>query len=74
MECYVDPNELVQEMGRVSRGYVLLMDQNWNNWGTNLHKAYHSYKKYLGDHGYKQYMLFDGIKKAVKSADLENVE
>jgi len=74
MERYKDPNELVREMGRVSRGYVLLMTQNWNNWGTNLHKAYHSYKKELWDHGYKPYMLFDGIRKAVKSADLEIVE
>ncbi|MFX1538266.1 MAG: methyltransferase domain-containing protein [Promethearchaeota archaeon] len=74
MERYADPNRLVQEMARVSRKYVLLMTQNWHNWGTYLHKTYHAYKKDPWDHGYKQYMMFGGIRKVVNAADLKIVE
>lgn len=74
MERYTDPNGLVQEMKRVSRKLVLIMTQNWWNWGTAPHRFYHQYKKKVWDHGYKTYMTFEGIDRVIKENDLKIVE
>lgn len=74
MERYGDPSDLIKEMKRVSRKLVLIMTQNWWNWGTAPHMFYHLYKKRKWDHGYKSYMTFEGIHKVVKANGLEILE
>lgn len=71
MERYGDPNGLIQEMKRVSRRLLLIMTQNWWNWGTAPHRFYHLYKKTTWDHGYKPYMTFKGIRSIFKANDLK---
>jgi len=74
MERYGDPNGLIGEMKRVSRKLVLIMTQNWWNWGTAPHRFYHQYKKKAWDHGYKTYMTFEGIDRVIKANDLKILE
>lgn len=74
MERYGDPHDLVREMKRVSKRLVLIMTQNWSNWGTAPHKFYHSYKKKPWDHGYKKYMTFEGIRSMIKANNLKTLE
>jgi len=74
MERYGDPNDLIREMKRVSKGLVLIMTQNWWNWGTAPHRFYHLYKKKTWDHGYKMYMTFEGIHKIFKANDLKIIQ
>jgi SAM-dependent methyltransferase len=61
-ERYADPTALIEEMCRLSRKLVLVMTQNWRNWGTGPHRFYHRIKGYPWDHGYKKLMLMSGIK------------
>jgi len=41
-ERFSDPGALVSEMKRVSRRYVMIMTQNFYNFGTPFHKVYHA--------------------------------
>jgi hypothetical protein len=74
-ERYADPSGLIEEMCRLSRNLVLVMTQNWRNWGTGPHRLYHYVKGYHWDHGYKKLMLISGIKEFLGTrTDLEIVE
>jgi len=72
-ERYVDPTALIEEMSRVSRKLVLVMTQNWRNWGTGPHRLYHLIKGRIWDHGYKRHMEMSGLKEFIEKANLQIV-
>jgi SAM-dependent methyltransferase len=64
-ERFRDPSALVAEMKRVSRRFVLIMTQNVHNFGTGIHKVYHSACDLEWDHGYDGQMTFGAIRRAL---------
>lgn len=64
-ERFSDPSPLVAEMKRVSRRYVMLMTQNFYNFGTPFHKIYHGISAMEWDHGYGRQMTMPAIRRAL---------
>jgi SAM-dependent methyltransferase len=64
-ERFSDPAPLVSEMKRVSSRYVMLMTQNYYNFGTPFHKIYHGISGMEWDHGYGRQMTMAAIRRAV---------
>jgi SAM-dependent methyltransferase len=64
-ERFCNPSSLITEMKRVSGHYVLIMTQNFYNFGTVFHKIYHKNKKLEWDHGYDQQMTIHAIRTAI---------
>jgi hypothetical protein len=73
-ERFEYPEVLVKEMLRVSGKYLMIMTQNFWNLGTFVHWIYHKVHKLKWDHGHKPLMTFKGIRKCLRSFDLEIVE
>ncbi len=73
VERYSNPSILIREIARTSK-YVLLITQNWRNWGTMPHLIWHKYKGLIWDHGFGQYMSLSGTKKLVEEAGLRVIE
>ena len=73
-ERYVNPIALINEMTRVSRKLVLVMTQNWRNWGTGPHRLYHRMKRRTWDHGYKRHMQMSALKESMENVNLEIVD
>jgi SAM-dependent methyltransferase len=70
-ERFANPNPLVAEMKRVSRRYVMLMTQNFYNFGTPFHKVYHAMSGMEWDHGYGSQMTMAAIRRAVLEQGLQ---
>jgi len=70
-ERFADPGALVSEMKRVSRGYVMIMTQNFYNFGTPFHKVYHAISGMEWDHGYGSQMTMRAIRRAVLEQGLK---
>jgi SAM-dependent methyltransferase len=73
-ERFDPPDTVLGEMARVARGYVLIMNQNYRNWGTPVHKLYHQLADLEWDHGYIPLMSLDAIVAAMERQGLEVVE
>ncbi|MAG52814.1 MAG: hypothetical protein CMH62_02530 [Nanoarchaeota archaeon] len=73
-EHFSDPIALVKEMKRVSKKYVLIMNQNKYNIGTYPHVLYHRFMKQEWDHGDLKWMSFSGLNKMMKRNGLKIVE
>ena len=70
-ERFSDPGALVSEMKRVSRRYVMIMTQNFYNFGTPFHKVYHAISGAEWDHGYGSQMTMRAIRRAVLDQGLK---
>jgi SAM-dependent methyltransferase len=70
-ERFADPGALVSEMKRVSRRYVMIMTQNFYNFGTPFHKVYHAISGMEWDHGYGSQMTMRAIRRAVLDQGLK---
>ena len=64
-ERFADPSTLVSEMKRISRRYVMIMTQNYYNFGTPFHKLYHAISGMEWDHGYESQMTMAAIRRAL---------
>jgi len=73
-ERFDPPDTVVAEMARVSQGYVLIMNQNYRNWGTPVHKLYHNLANLEWDHGYLPLMSLEAIEACMRRVGLEVVE
>lgn len=70
-ERFSDPAPLVSEMKRVSSRYIMLMTQNFYNFGTVFHKIYHGISGMEWDHGYRRQMTMAAIRRAVLDQGLK---
>jgi len=70
-ERFADPGPLVGEMKRVSRRHVMIMTQNFYNFGTVFHKLYHAMSGMEWDHGYGSQMTMRAIRRAVLKQGLK---
>lgn len=70
-ERFGEPGALVSEMKRVSRRYVMIMTQNFYNFGTVFHKVYHAISGMEWDHGYGSQMTMRAIRRAVLDQGLK---
>jgi SAM-dependent methyltransferase len=73
-ERFNPPDIVLGEMARVSRGYVMIMNQNYRNWGTPVHKLYHNLANLEWDHGYVPLMSLEAIEASMRRCGLEVVE
>ena len=73
-ERYVDPTALIKEMSRLTRKLILVMTQNWKNWGTGPHRLYHRMKRRPWDHGYKRYMEMSTLEEFMKKVNLQIID
>jgi SAM-dependent methyltransferase len=73
-ERFDPPDTVVREMARVSRGYVMVMNQNYRNWGTPVHKLYHRLADLEWDHGYLPLMSLEAVSDCFRREGLEVVE
>jgi SAM-dependent methyltransferase len=73
-EHFSDPVALVKEMKRISKKYVLIMNQNRYNIGTYPHVLYHRFMKQEWDHGDLKWMSFSGLNKMINKNGLKVVE
>lgn len=73
-ERFDPPDTVVAEMARVSRGYVMIMNQNYRNWGTPVHKLYHNLANLEWDHGYLPLMSMEAIEACFGRLGLQVVE
>jgi SAM-dependent methyltransferase len=69
-ERFDPPDTVLAEMARVSR-YVMIMNQNYRNWGTPVHKLYHKLADLDWDHGYLPLMSTEAIEASMKRVGLE---
>ena len=74
VEHFQNPVALVKEMKRISKKFVLIMNQNRYNIGTYPHVLYHRFRKQEWDHGDLKWMSFSGLNKMVKRNSLKVVE
>lgn len=73
-ERFADPSGLIEEMKRVSRGYVMVLTQNEANWGTIVHKIHHRAHDLTWDHGQPSQMRLEAIRTAFRAAGLTLLE
>jgi SAM-dependent methyltransferase len=73
-ERFDPPDVVLAEMARVAKGYVMIMNQNYRNWGTPVHKLYHKWADLEWDHGYVPLMSQEAIIAAMKRTGLEVLE
>jgi SAM-dependent methyltransferase len=73
-ERFDPPDIVLAEMARVAKGYVMIMNQNYRNWGTPVHKLYHKWANLEWDHGYVPLMSQEAIVAAMKRTGLEVLE
>ncbi len=73
-ERFNPPETVVGEMARVSRGYVMIMNQNYRNWGTPVHKLYHRLAELEWDHGYEPLMSLEAIEDTMRRLGLKVVD
>lgn len=67
-------SDLVKEMTRLSRRYVLVETQNIFNIGTVIHSTYHTIRGEKWDHGTRSDMDYRVVKKDVINSNLKIVE
>jgi SAM-dependent methyltransferase len=73
-ERFNPPDTVLGEMARVAKGYVMIMNQNYRNWGTPVHKLYHSLANLEWDHGYVPLMSSEAIVAAMERLGLKVLE
>lgn len=73
-ERFDPPDVVLAEMARVAKGYVMIMNQNYRNWGTPVHKLYHKWADLEWDHGYVPLMSQEAIIASMKRTGLEVLE
>lgn len=73
-ERFDPPDVVLAEMARVANGYVMIMNQNYRNWGTGVHKLYHKWANLEWDHGYVPLMSQEAIIAAMQRTGLEVLE
>ncbi|MEA3476232.1 MAG: class I SAM-dependent methyltransferase [Candidatus Cloacimonadota bacterium] len=73
-ERFNHPEVLLEEMKRVSQKYVMVMTQNFHNFGTLVHWLFHKYHNLYWDHGHTKLMTFSGIKDNLKKVNLKILE
>jgi SAM-dependent methyltransferase len=73
-ERFDPPDIVLGEMARVARGYVMIMNQNYRNWGTPVHKLYHNLANLEWDHGYVPLMSQEAIVAAMERVGLKVLE
>jgi SAM-dependent methyltransferase len=73
-ERFDPPDTVLGEMARVARGYVMIMNQNYRNWGTPVHKLYHNLANLEWDHGYVPLMSQEAIVAAMERVGLKVLE
>jgi SAM-dependent methyltransferase len=73
-ERFDPPDTVVAEMARVSASYVLIMNQNYRNWGTAVHKLYHNLADLEWDHGYLPLMSQEAVVECMQRVGLKVVE
>ncbi len=73
-ERFDPPDSVLGEMARVARGYVLVMNQNYHNWGTPVHKLYHNLANLEWDHGYLPLMSSGAVEAAMRRVGLKVIE
>jgi hypothetical protein len=59
-ERFDPPDTVLAEMARTAR-HVLIMNQNYRNWGTPVHKLYHRLANLDWDHGYLPLMSMEAV-------------
>jgi SAM-dependent methyltransferase len=70
-ERFDPPDIVLAEMARVAKGYVMIMNQNYRNWGTPVHKLYHKMADLEWDHGYLPLMSQEAIIASMKRVGLK---
>jgi SAM-dependent methyltransferase len=73
-ERFDPPDTVLAEMARVAKGYVMIMNQNYHNWGTGVHKLYHNLANLEWDHGYMPLMSSEAIVESMKRVGLKVLE
>lgn len=73
-ERFDPPDTVLGEMARVAKGYVMIMNQNYRNWGTPVHKLYHNLADLEWDHGYVPLMSQEAIVAAMERVGLKVLE
>lgn len=73
-ERFDHPEVLLEEMKRVSKKYVMVMTQNFYNFGTFVHWLFHQYHDLNWDHGNTELMKFSGIEDKLEKVDLNIIE
>jgi SAM-dependent methyltransferase len=73
-ERFDPPDTVLAEMARVAKGYVMIMNQNYRNWGTPVHKLYHKWADLEWDHGYVPLMSQEAIVEAMGRTGLKVLE
>jgi SAM-dependent methyltransferase len=73
-ERFDPPDTVLAEMARVAKGYVMIMNQNYRNWGTPVHKLYHHLANLEWDHGYVPLMSQEAVVASMERVGLKVLE
>ena len=60
------PTKIIDNMLNLTKNYILIVTQNKNNLGVQLHRIYHKFKRTMWDHGNINFMSYKAVLNLIK--------